>query len=58
VVKISAAGVNFIDVHLREGRYKAPLPFVNRQEATGVVTEVGADGFFSVLQLTVDKSPQ
>ena len=35
--------MNFIDVYLREGRYKAPLPFVNGQEAAGVVTEVGAD---------------
>jgi len=43
VVKIAASGVNFIDVYLREGRYKAPLPFVNGQEAAGVVTEVGAD---------------
>src|SRR5690242_3825191 len=43
VVKIAAAGVNFIDVYLREGRYKAPLPFVNGQEASGVVSEIGAD---------------
>lgn len=43
VVKIAAAGVNFIDIYLREGRYKAPLPFVNGQEAAGVVTEVGAE---------------
>ena len=43
VVKIAAAGVNFIDVYLREGRYKAPLPFVNGQEAAGVVTEVGSE---------------
>ena len=43
VVKIAAIGVNFIDIYLREGRYKAPLPFVNGQEAAGVVTEVGAD---------------
>jgi NADPH:quinone reductase len=43
VVKIAASGVNFIDVYLREGRYKAPLPFVNGQEAAGVVTEVGLD---------------
>jgi len=32
VVKISAAGVNFIDVYLREGRYKAPLPLVAGKE--------------------------
>lgn len=43
IVKIAAVGVNFIDIYLREGRYKAPLPFVDGQEAAGVVTEVGAD---------------
>jgi NADPH:quinone reductase len=43
VVQIKAAGVNFIDVYLREGRYPASLPFVNGQEAAGVVTDVGSD---------------
>jgi NADPH:quinone reductase len=43
VVKIKAAGVNFIDVYNREGRYKAPLPLVLGQEAAGVVSAVGAD---------------
>jgi len=43
VVKIHAAGVNFIDVYFREGRYPAALPFVNGQEAAGVVTDVGSD---------------
>ncbi|HKZ81298.1 MAG TPA: quinone oxidoreductase [Pyrinomonadaceae bacterium] len=43
VVQIKAAGVNFIDVYFREGRYPAPLPFVNGQEAAGVVTTVGAE---------------
>ena len=43
LVQIKAAGVNFIDVYFREGRYPAPLPFVNGQEAAGVVTEVGSD---------------
>jgi NADPH:quinone reductase len=43
VVKIAAAGVNFIDVYFREGRYPAALPFTNGQEAAGTVTEVGAD---------------
>ncbi|HZE24595.1 MAG TPA: alcohol dehydrogenase catalytic domain-containing protein, partial [Blattabacteriaceae bacterium] len=41
VVKIAAIGVNFIDVYFREGRYPAPLPFVDGQEAAGTVTEVG-----------------
>jgi len=34
LVQIKATGVNFIDVYFREGRYPAPLPFINGQEAT------------------------
>src|ERR1041384_2498198 len=41
LVQIKAAGVNFIDVYFREGLYPTPLPFVNGQEAAGVITEVG-----------------
>jgi NADPH:quinone reductase len=43
VVKIAASGVNFIDVYLREGRYKAPLPFVAGQEGAGTVASIGAE---------------
>jgi len=43
VVKLSAAGVNFIDVYHREGRYPVPLPFVLGQEGAGAVSAVGAD---------------
>jgi NADPH:quinone reductase len=43
LVKVGAAGVNFIDVYFREGRYPTPLPFINGQEAAGTVTEVGSD---------------
>jgi NADPH:quinone reductase len=43
VVKIAAAGVNFIDVYFREGRYPSPLPFVDGQEAAGTVNEVGGE---------------
>ena len=43
VVQIKASGVNFIDVYFREGRYPASLPFVDGQEAAGVITEVGSD---------------
>ena len=43
VVKLSASGVNFIDVYMREGRYPAPLPLVLGQEGAGVVTSVGAE---------------
>ncbi len=43
VVKLAAAGVNFIDVYHREGRYKAPLPFVIGQEGAGTVSAAGAE---------------
>ena len=43
IVQIKASGVNFIDVYFREGRYPAPLPFVDGQEASGVVTEIGSE---------------
>lgn len=43
VVEIEASGVNFIDVYFREGRYPASLPFINGQEAAGVVSEVGSE---------------
>lgn len=43
LVQIKAAGVNFIDVYFREGRYPAQVPFVNGQEAAGVVTEAGSE---------------
>ncbi len=43
VVKIDAAGVNFIDIYFRTGLYKSDLPFTNGQEAAGVVTAVGSD---------------
>ena len=43
LINIKAAGINFIDVYFREGRYPTSLPFVNGQEAAGVVTELGSD---------------
>ena len=43
LVKIAAAGVNFIDVYQREGRYKVALPFVLGQEASGTVQAVGSE---------------
>jgi NADPH2:quinone reductase len=43
VVKLSASGVNFIDVYFREGRYKAPVPFTLGQEGGGVVTAIGPE---------------
>ena len=43
LVKIVAAGVNFIDVYNREGRYKVPLPAIIGQEGAGIVAEIGRD---------------
>ncbi len=43
LVQIKAAGVNFIDVYFREGRYPTSLPFVVGQEAAGIVTKVGSE---------------
>ncbi len=43
-IKVSAAGVNFADVHMRMGLYaEAPrMPFVPGFEVAGVITELGA----------------
>jgi NADPH2:quinone reductase len=43
LVKVAAAGVNYIDVHFREGRYPVTPPFILGQEASGVVSEVGGE---------------
>ena len=40
-VRIKAAGLNFIDVYFREGRYPSKLPFIVGQEAAGIVDKVG-----------------
>jgi len=41
VVKLSATGVNFIDVYQRKGLYKIPLPAVMGNEGAGTVETVG-----------------
>ncbi len=49
LVELHAAGVNFIDVYLRTGLYKAELPYVPGNEGAGVVKAVGAGAeMFSV----------
>jgi|SRR5947207_988685 len=42
LVRIEAAGVNFIDTYQRSGAYKIPLPTVLGQEGAGNVSAVGA----------------
>ena len=41
LVKVEAAGVNYIDVYQRTGLYKVATPFTLGQEAAGVVSAVG-----------------
>jgi NADPH2:quinone reductase len=41
VVKLAAAGVNYIDVYFRTGAYKAPLPLIIGLEGAGTVSAVG-----------------
>ena len=43
VVRIEAAGVNFIDVYQRTGLYTRPLPFTPGSEGAGEVVEIGDD---------------
>jgi NADPH2:quinone reductase len=42
LVRLEAAGVNYIDVYQRSGLYKNPLPVPLGLEGAGVVEEVGA----------------
>jgi NADPH2:quinone reductase len=42
LVRIEAAGVNFIDIYFRKGAYKMPLPGVLGVEAAGIVEKVGS----------------
>ena len=41
LVKVTAAGVNFIDTYQRSGAYKVQYPFTPGAEAAGVVEEIG-----------------
>lgn len=41
VVRVAAAGVNFIEVYQRTGLYPLTLPFTPGQEAAGIVEQVG-----------------
>jgi NADPH2:quinone reductase len=43
LVRLSAAGVNFIDIYHRIGLYPLPLPFTPGNEGAGVVEAVGPE---------------
>lgn len=41
LIRVEAAGVNFVDVYYRSGLYQAPLPFTPGREAAGIVERTG-----------------
>jgi NADPH:quinone reductase len=41
LIRVHASGVNFVDVYFREGKYKAPLPFVLGAEGSGIIERLG-----------------
>jgi NADPH2:quinone reductase len=41
LIRIDAAGVNFIDIYQRSGLYPVPLPYTLGQEAAGAVSALG-----------------
>jgi NADPH2:quinone reductase len=43
LIRIDAAGVNYIDVYHRSGLYSRPVPFIPGSEGGGTVVEVGTD---------------
>ena len=59
LVRVEAAGVNFIDVYHRTGLYPNPLPLTPGLEGAGVVTRVGpgATGFREGDRVTWTKAP-
>ena len=41
LIRVEAAGLNFIEIYFRKGQYKASLPLVPGSEAAGTVEELG-----------------
>jgi NADPH2:quinone reductase len=46
LVRVHAAGVNFLDVYQRTGLYKAVLPFTPGMEGAGVIEKAGSETSF------------
>ena len=41
LVKVHMAGLNFVDIYQRRGRYQVPLPYIPGLEGAGVVEQIG-----------------
>jgi NADPH2:quinone reductase len=46
LIRVHAAGVNFLDVYQRTGLYKAVLPFTPGMEGAGVIEKAGSETSF------------
>jgi NADPH:quinone reductase len=43
LIRVHAAGVNYIDIYQRDGLYKTALPFVAGSEGAGVIEKTGSE---------------
>jgi NADPH2:quinone reductase len=43
LIRVTAVGVNFVEVYQRTGLYSTPLPFIPGSEAAGIVDQVADD---------------
>jgi NADPH:quinone reductase len=43
LIRVNAAGVNYLDIYQRNGLYKTALPFVPGMEGAGVIERVGSE---------------
>src|SRR5574338_600316 len=41
LIQLKAAGLNFIDIYFRTGRYPKPLPYIPGLEGAGIVESLG-----------------
>ncbi len=41
LIRVDAAGVNFIEIYYRKGLYSTPIPFIPGSEGAGTVTAIG-----------------
>ena len=46
LIRVHAAGVNFLDVYQRTGLYKSALPFALGMEGAGVIEKAGSESLF------------
>jgi NADPH2:quinone reductase len=53
LVRVHAAGLNFIDIYQRMGRYPTPLPYTPGLEGAGIVEAIGASNDGNTIEAKV-----